>query len=64
MESGAPPATDAELVELLRQASSLLRTMDALGLAHPSAHLSMAIEVLKREYPVLSGGGSPSDLHH
>jgi hypothetical protein len=38
--------------------------MDELGLAHPSAHLSMAIEVLKREHPALSGGGSPSGLHH
>lgn len=64
MESGDPRATDAELVELLEQASMLLQRMDELGLAHPSAHLSMAIEVLKREHPALSGGGSPSDLHH
>ena len=64
MVSDGPSATSAELVDLLRQASSLLQRMDELGLAHPSAHLSMAIEVLKREHPALSGGGSPSGLHH
>lgn len=64
MTSGGQAVGEEDVLELLQQASSLLQRMDELGLAHPSAHLSMAIDVLKREHPALSGGGSPSDLHH